>query len=96
MKAVVIRTFRDKKTKKLYEPGQVYEGTEERVKEIASKGFLKIEKQQSVLDGNVEQVKKALNEIDKSELEKILNEEINGKNRKRVVEHINLLLSEGD
>lgn len=96
MKAVVIKPFRDKNTKKFYESGQVYNGTEERVKEIASKGFLRIEKQQNALEGNVEQVKKALSEIDKSELEQLLKEEIEGKNRKSIVDHINLLLTEGD
>lgn len=36
----VIKKFRDKNTKKLYNVGDSYEGTEERIKELQNKGFL--------------------------------------------------------
>ncbi|NIK10920.1 hypothetical protein [Alkalibacillus almallahensis] len=40
MKAKVIKRFRDKNTKKVYNKGAVYDGSDERVKEIQQKGFL--------------------------------------------------------
>lgn len=70
MKAPVIRAFRDKKNNGKYVKAKsVYEGTEERIKELQGKGFLGEEvesdnnengKQQepSILDGTVEEVKK--------------------------------------
>lgn len=39
----VIRRFRDKETKKVYNVGQTYDGTEARAKEVAAKGFIELE-----------------------------------------------------
>lgn len=36
----VIKRFRDKETKKVYNVGEKYEGTSERIKELQEKGFL--------------------------------------------------------
>lgn len=36
----VIKRFRDKNTKKIYNVGEQYDGTEARVKELQEKGFL--------------------------------------------------------
>lgn len=36
----VIKRFRDKETKKVYNVGEKYEGTAERIKELQEKGFL--------------------------------------------------------
>lgn len=43
--AKVIKTFRDKETKKIYAPGVVFDGTPERTKELQDKGFLEKPKQ---------------------------------------------------
>lgn len=38
--AKVIKRFRDKNTKKIYNVGEQYNGTPERIKELQEKGFL--------------------------------------------------------
>lgn len=38
--AKVIKRFRDKNTKKIYNVGEQYDGTEARMKELQEKGFL--------------------------------------------------------
>ncbi|WP_017797570.1 hypothetical protein [Oceanobacillus kimchii] len=42
MKAKVIKKFKDKETKKLYKPGVYYEGSKQRIKEIADAGYLEV------------------------------------------------------
>lgn len=42
MKAKVIKKFKDKETKKLYKPGKYYEGSKQRIKEIADAGYLEV------------------------------------------------------
>ena len=89
MKAKVIKKFRDKFTKKIYDIGSEFEGKEDRVSGLQKKGYL----ESSLLDGNVEEVISAINGLDKEELEKLLAEEKQGKNRKTVIEHIESLLA---
>ena len=43
MDAKAIVQFTDRITRKFYLPGDSYTGTEERVKELVGKGFLKVE-----------------------------------------------------
>jgi hypothetical protein len=45
MKAIVLKTFRDKQTQKDYSPGQEFKGSAERIKEInnALKGALEVQ-----------------------------------------------------
>lgn len=51
MKVKVLKKFRDKETKKVFDPkgkdNSVYEGTEERIKEIDEKGYVEKPKKQS-------------------------------------------------
>lgn len=102
MIAKVIKPFKDKFTKKIYSPknkkANVYEGSEERVKYLQQLGYVEVEEPETDprLDGNVEQVKAALEGIEKEELEKLLVEEKDNKNRKGVIEHIEQLLSNFD
>jgi hypothetical protein len=98
MEAIVIQRFRDKDSKKVHEVDSVYKSSEARVRYLQDKGFLdKTEKNKeaSLLDGNVGEVTEAVTSaISKEELEKLLQEEKNDKNRKGVVEHIEGLLAE--
>lgn len=43
MEAKVFVNFTDKITRKYYVPGDVYDGTPERVAELAAKGILRVE-----------------------------------------------------
>lgn len=95
MKAIVIKRFRDKYTKEIHEVNKPYEASEERIHELVDLGYLAIE-ENSVLDGNVDEVKKALNELDKETLKALLEEELSNKKRKSVIGHIHSLLTEGD
>ena len=100
IKAKVIKRFRDKETKQLYTPkgkdNSVYEGTEERVKEIAAKGYVELPKEEvSVLDGNVEQVKANISsELSVEELQELLQKEIDSKDRTGVKNHLEDVLKE--
>lgn len=98
MLAKVIKKFRDKNTKAVFSVGQTYEGSEERVKYLEQLGYVEFEEPETDprLDGNVEQVKASLEGLDKEELEKLLVEEKENKNRKGVIEHIEQLLSNFD
>lgn len=99
MKAPVLKRFKDKVTKEIYIKG-IYEGTEERVKELQIKGFLgdAVEDENdepSVLEGNVSEVKKVVTkELGKEQLNALLDEEESGENRKGVKDHITSVLAE--
>ncbi|SFL38959.1 hypothetical protein SAMN04487943_101305 [Gracilibacillus orientalis] len=99
MKAKVLKRFRDKETKQVYAPkgktNSVYEGSEERVKEIASKGYVEIEvhdDHSSILDGNVEEVKKNADGLTVKEAKELLEAEKSDKNRSGVVNHFESLI----
>lgn len=95
MKAIVIKRFKDKYTKEIHEVNKPYEASEERIQELVDLGYLAIEEnEKSVLDGNVDEVKKVLNELDEETLKVLLEEEQANKNRKSVVEHIYSLLND--
>ncbi|MYL41820.1 hypothetical protein [Virgibacillus salexigens] len=99
MKAKVIKRFRDKETKKVYSPkskNSIYEGSEERVKEIASKGYVETPKEEaSLLDGNVEQVKANITaDLSKEELQELLQKETEDKDRTGVKNHLEEVLKE--
>lgn len=101
MKAKVIKKFRDKNAiqkdgkGKLYTANSNFEASEERINELSKLGYIETEKPQTDarLDGNVEEVKAAVEGLEKENLEKLLAEEKENKNRKGVVEHIEQLLS---
>lgn len=100
MKAKVIKRFRDKETKQVFSPKSkdysVYEGSEDRVKEIASKGYVELPKEESsLLDGNVERVKANITaEFSVEELQDLLQKETKGKDRTGVKNHIEDVLKE--
>jgi hypothetical protein len=97
MDAKVIKRFRDKNSKKVYSSGDKYQGSKERVEFLQNKGFLEkpLQKDPSLLDGNVGEVTAVITaDLGKEELEKLLQEETNDKNRKGVIEHIEGLLAQ--
>lgn len=102
MKTQVIKRFKDKHSKEIYEVGHEYEGEDKRVEELQSLGYLEAassgEKKQedenpSLLDGTVDEVKKALEGLPHEELEAFLEEEKADKNRKGITEYIESLLN---
>lgn len=103
MKYRVIKKFRDKETGKLYlKNKEPYEtDNKERAAELQEKGFLYKEKAEddskgpSVLDQNVDQVKKSVTtEMSQEELDTLLKEEKADKNRKSVVDHLQEMIGE--
>lgn len=99
MKAKVLNLFKDKETKELFTKDSVYEGEPNRVKELQRLGYLgevtEEEKQPSILDSGVEEVKDAItSDINVDELQKLLEDEEANKNRKSVKEHIEKILAE--
>ncbi|CDO03103.1 hypothetical protein BN988_01603 [Oceanobacillus picturae] len=100
MKAKVIKRFRDKETKQVFSPKSkdysVYEGSEDRVKEIASKGYVEaLEEESSFLDGNVNEVKGNItSDLSGEELQDLLQKETEGKDRTGVKTHIEDVLKE--
>lgn len=98
LKAKVIVRFRDKESGKVFEAGDTFEGEEKRVKGLQRLGYIgEIDKAEPDTDqrlsGNVEEVKQVLDGLEKAELEKLLQEEIDSKNRKGVIDFIEQLLS---
>ena len=101
MKSNVIKKFRDKNDKqkdgkgKLYKVNSIFEASEERINELSQLGYVEKEKPQNDprLDGNVEEVKAAVEDLGKEELENLLQEEKENKNRKGVIEHIEELIA---
>ncbi|MBO1003741.1 hypothetical protein ACFSKI_19165 [Pseudogracilibacillus auburnensis] len=95
MKVKVIKRFRDKHTKQVYNIDSVYEGSQSRIKELQKLKFVgeEIKEQPSLLDGNVQQTKNAItSELGPYELNQLLHEEKQDKKRKGVIEHIESLL----
>lgn len=97
MKIKVERDVRDRNTKKLIKAGTVIEADEKRLSLLNEFGIkYEVVEEPSLLNGNVEQVKKALNGLDQKTLAELLEEEKKDKKRKSVIEHINALMTEGD
>jgi sugar phosphate isomerase/epimerase len=97
MKAKVkIERFRDKYTKKIYTKGNLYEGTLERIEELQAKNWLgdtiktNLEKDNHLpsLDGTVDEIKSIVDGLTKSDYEKLISLEKEGKNRKGLVEFL--------
>lgn len=95
MTAKTIKNFRDKDTQKKFKVGDPYEGSVERENYLMNLGYLEktAEDGDSRLLGNVEDVKNALDGLDEESLNALLKEEIEGKNRKGELDHIENLLS---
>lgn len=97
MKIKADKDFRDRKTKKIITAGTIVEADEKRLSLLDEHDIkYEIVEKPSLLDGNVDQVKKALDGLDKETLTELLKEEESDKKRKSVIEHINSLLTEGD
>jgi len=100
MKAKVTKRFRDIETKKVYGVDRVYEGSEKRVKELADKGFVKIAKQKNaavnVLEGSVDEVKKATEGSSSERYKTLIKEEKAGKNRKSVIDHFTQMVEQAE
>ncbi|MEK4871575.1 hypothetical protein [Niallia sp. FSL W8-1348] len=95
MKAPVIVRFRDKETKKIHNVGTVYEGTQERIKELQGKKWLGDEiveskteddKYLSTLNGTIDGIKSTVDGLKKSDYDKLIELEKEGKNRKSLIE----------
>ena len=101
MKSNVIKKFRDKNDKqkdgkgKLYKVNSIFEASEERINELSKLGYVEKEKPQNDprLDGKVEEVKATVEGLGKEDLENLLTEEKENKNRKGVIEHIEELIA---
>lgn len=100
----VIKTFRDKHTLEVFNVGNLYETDDSnRAKELMRLGFLEkteiepANTDDSVLDSKVEKIKETVTAaMSKEKLEVLLKLEVEGKNRKTVVEHIESLLKGDD
>jgi hypothetical protein len=108
MKVQVLRSFIDKQTNVIQEVGTVIEVTDERYEEILSASEVPFVKQvddfempaqndEGTLDKSVDKIKNAVTKaLSQEKLEVLLKMEIEGKNRKGVIEHIESLLEEDD
>lgn len=97
MKAKVVKRFRDRVTKDVYEKGSVYEGIKERVYEIRNKGFVEIEANNSLLEGNVKEVNEKITErLTLDELKALLHQEEQDKNRTGVKNRIESFIQKLD
>lgn len=102
MKAVVLKSFRDKTNKKSpVVKGHTYEASEERVRELSAKGYVKVEGgeagEESVLKSSIADVKSATEGLNKEEFENLLEEEKAGQNRKGLVEYFeNMIEAAGE
>lgn len=102
MKFKVKSRFRDKDTNKLYvSKGTYITENASRAKELQKKGYLGEEiagndtpAALSILDGNIEQVKKSLEGLDTEELQALFDEEKANKNRSSLLKHFEELLAE--
>lgn len=67
----VIKRFRDKETKKVYNVGTTYDGTKKRAEEIAAKGFIKLEEEpkEEVKDEETETTEDAKEETEAEKTE---------------------------
>ena len=93
---VKIERFRDKYTKNIYTKGNLYEGTQERIEELQAKNWLgdtiktNLEKDKHLpsLDGTVDEIKLIVDGLNKSDYDKLISLEKEGKNRKSLVEFL--------
>lgn len=101
MKVTVIKRFKDKETKKVYEKGDAYESTPERTADLLNKGFLKeilesksgLSPLTSVLNSSVEEVKTATEGYKVDAFHELLEAEKTGKNRKSLIEHFETMIT---
>lgn len=91
---VKIKKFRDKHTKKVYREGDVYKGTEERIAELAVKGWVEPIKEKTVLDGTIDEIKEVVAGLEQADVADLLEKEKAGKARKRLIEFLESLLEE--
>jgi hypothetical protein len=103
MKCTVIQRFRDKESDEVFGIGATYENpNNKRVAELKRNGFIAVDhsqeqnqKEDSLLDGNVQDVISALTkELERDKLTGLLKEESRGSDRKTVKQHIEALLAE--
>lgn len=103
MKCTVIQRFRDKESDEVFENGTTYENpNNKRVAELKRNGFIAVDhsqesnqKEESLLDGNVQDVISTITkEIERERLTELLEEESKGRDRKTVKQHIEALLTE--
>jgi hypothetical protein len=95
----VIQRFRDKESLEVFEVGDTFQSDNKtRVLELKRNGFIEdAPKQESILDGNVQEIIELLTkDLGREKLLELLDEESKGKDRKTVKEHIESLLSEDD
>jgi hypothetical protein len=95
----VIQRFRDRESLEVFEVGSTFQSdNKNRALELKRNGFIEDDpKQESILDGNVQDVVNGLTkELGREKLLELLDEESNGKARKTIKEHIESLLSEDD
>ncbi|KWW17975.1 hypothetical protein AS888_20915 [Peribacillus simplex] len=101
MKYEVESAFIDKNTKEAYAVGSHFEtDSEDRAEFLQKKGFLGSEIDsavETILDKKATDIIKEIStETSKEELESLLNQEVSGKNRVTVKEHIEKLLNGED
>lgn len=91
---VIIKRFRDKYTKKVYAQGNEFEGTEERIAELAVKGWVEPIKEKTVLDGTIDEIKAVVAGLEQADVADLLEKEKAGKARKSLIEFLESLLEE--
>ena len=100
VKAKVIKRFRDKESNQVFEAKAIFESDEKRINYLQQRGYIgEVVTIDERLEGNVDEVKLAFDGLGQEDLEKLLKEEQENKNRKGIVQHIEQLLSdfkEGD
>lgn len=91
----VLKAFKDKENPAIrYAAGDTFSSqNKKRVTELQTLGFIEKEGSASLLDGTVEQVSKALDGLSPEDLEQLLKEEKENKQRKSVLQQIESLLS---
>lgn len=97
--ATVIKRFRDKVTKKVFEKGSKFEGNDERVKELQYLGYLEATNEENepdevkLLKQTVEEIKNRTEGLSKEQYELLLNLEKETHNRKGVISHFEAMLA---
>ncbi|MED4124025.1 hypothetical protein P4641_08555 [Halalkalibacterium halodurans] len=98
MKATVIKRFRDKHTKVVYNQGKTFEGTADRIKELQEKKWVgemfgeeelpdpDEDRFVKKLEGSIDEIKLEVDGLMKSDFEKLIALEEKGKNRKSLIE----------
>lgn len=104
MKVKVLRLFNDKQNGVFQRVGTTIDVTKERLEEILAVDpenpiveVIDEDKHDSLLDNTVNEIQEKVTiELGLDKLQELLKDEIEGKNRKGVVEHIESLLKEAD